>query len=174
MAEDARLLWEAAGRPRTLEEVCPQRFGEPLAPPQAAAAEGARVDVERLREGAACWQQGFEVLVVEGAGGLFSPLADGVLNVDLARQLDATLIVVAANRLGAIHQAVATCAAAARHGLVPYGVILCNPSGRADGSRVGNAAQIARYCESPVLATVPFGGDERHVSFVEQWLGPPD
>ena len=32
VADDAVALWEAAGRPGTLEEVCPQRFAAPLAP----------------------------------------------------------------------------------------------------------------------------------------------
>ena len=75
VAEDAVALWEAAGKPRTLEEVCPQRFEKPVAPPEAAAAEGKQVDAERLRSGAEPWLTDCDVLLIEGAGGLFSPLA---------------------------------------------------------------------------------------------------
>ena len=39
-AEDAEMLWEAAGKPGDLQRVCPQRFELPVAPPQAARAEG--------------------------------------------------------------------------------------------------------------------------------------
>ena len=39
IADDAVALWEAAGRPATLEQVCPQRFEAPLAPHLAAREE---------------------------------------------------------------------------------------------------------------------------------------
>src|SRR3954453_8914730 len=48
---DAAALWEAAGRPGTLEQVCPQLFAAPLAPHLAARAEGKQVDPQHLREG---------------------------------------------------------------------------------------------------------------------------
>ncbi len=158
IAEDAIALWEAAGKPRTLEEVCPQRFRQPLAPPEAAAAEGKSVDATLLRAGAASWEQDCDVLIIEGAGGLFSPLADGVLNIDLARQLEAVIILVTANRLGMIHQVLATCGAAQNSGLLPQGIFLSSPSERGDGSQSGNPKQVARYCDVPILGVIPYGG----------------
>lgn len=49
VAADAVSLWESAGRPRSLDDVCPQRFVAALSPPAAAAAEGKQVDAELLR-----------------------------------------------------------------------------------------------------------------------------
>src|SRR5688572_15799112 len=51
VSQDAVRLWEAAGRPGTLERVCPQIFRAPLAPHLAARAQGQRVDPRLLREG---------------------------------------------------------------------------------------------------------------------------
>src|SRR5690349_2937295 len=51
VSEDALALWEAAGRPGTLDEVCPQRFAAPLAPHLAAEAEGRSLDAALLRAG---------------------------------------------------------------------------------------------------------------------------
>src|SRR3954469_2349385 len=51
VSPNAMALWEAAGRPGTLEQVCPQLFTAPLAPHLAARAEGRRVDPALLREG---------------------------------------------------------------------------------------------------------------------------
>ncbi|MFM8702944.1 MAG: ATP-dependent dethiobiotin synthetase BioD, partial [Planctomycetia bacterium] len=48
-AGDAARLWEAAGRPRSIEAVCPQAFAAAIAPPRAARVEGRRVD-ERQSE----------------------------------------------------------------------------------------------------------------------------
>ena len=75
IADDAVALWEAAGQPLTLAQVCPQRFLAPLAPPRAALAEGRRVDAALLRTGLEPWLAASDVVVVEGAGGLMSPLS---------------------------------------------------------------------------------------------------
>ncbi len=170
IADDAVALWEAAGRPLTLDAVCPQRFLEPLAPPEAAAAEGKTVDAELLQSGATLWEDGFDVLLIEGAGGLLSPLANGVLNIDLVRQLKSSLVIVAANRLGAIHQTLATCAAAKQQGVTPRGILLSDPTGAMEASIASNAAQIERYCDVPILGSVPFGGSEADVASVQKLL----
>ncbi len=170
IAEDAVALWEAAGKPRTLEEVCPQRFVEPLAPPQAAVAEGKSVNLDLLRSGAEVWQKDCDLLLIEGAGGLFSPLADGLLNVDLARQLGAEVVLVTANRLGVIHQVLATCRAAAHAGIRISGIFLSCPDSSGDGSQPSNPAQLARYCDAPILGVVPHLGGPEHVAGIDRIL----
>ena len=170
IAEDALELWEAAGCPRTLDAVCPQRFRAPLAPPESAAAEGRSVNEELLLSGVTSWEAESEVLIVEGVGGLFSPIADGVLNIDLVKRWGAMLIIVSANRLGAIHQSLSTCAAASHHGVTPTGIILCDSTGASELSAASNAKQIARYCDVPILASIPFGGDEDHVESLQKLI----
>lgn len=167
IAEDAVSLWKAAGKPLSLEQVCPQRFKAPLAPPEAAALEKTQVDAEKIRDGIKIWEQNSELVIVEGAGGLFSPLADGMLNIDLAQQLNAPVIVVAANRLGAIHQTLATCEAAATRGIQPMGIVLCDPTGTADDSANSNSEQIQKYCSVPILGSVPFNGTEEDAEFLK-------
>lgn len=119
---DAVILWNAAGRPRTLADVCPQRFWAPLSPPMAAAAENRHIDVDGLTGGLRGWLDGtYDEVIVEGAGGLFSPIANSWLNVDLIAEIrrfvpDLSVILVAPNRLGVQHDVLATVtAAAARH-----------------------------------------------------------
>ena len=170
IADDAVALWEAAGCPRSLDEVCPQKFLAPLAPPTSAAAENQRVDVSRLRSEAACWESDFEVLVVEGAGGLLSPLGDGVLNIDLVKQFDCRLIIVADNRLGAIHQTLATCAAAEHASVKPAGIFLCQTQPGDDVSSATNAEQIAMYSDIPLLGSVPHNGKANHVHGIQRIL----
>jgi len=160
IADDAVKLWEAAGRPRKLDDVCPQRFIAPLAPPEAAAKEGRTVDSTRFQRDADDWSEHCDRLIVEGAGGLFSPLADGVLNIDVAIALQAKLIIVAANRLGVIHQTLVTCEAAIHRGLDPAGIILSDPLGQPDESVAGNQAQIERYTRIPILGVVSHQADE--------------
>jgi dethiobiotin synthetase len=158
VAADAVSLWEAAGRPRTIDDVCPQRFIAPLSPPAAAAAEGKTVDAKLMRSGADRWVDGFDVRIIEGAGGLFSPLADGLLNIDLVKQFESPrLLIVAANRLGVIHQVLATCEGGKQRGVTPSGVILCQSTPDADDSVSSNRAEIERYCDVPVIGSVGYG-----------------
>lgn len=165
VSDDALSLWEAAGRPLTLEQVCPQRFKAPLAPHLAARAEGRRVDAELLRSGLDPWRKTCDVLLVEGAGGLMSPLSDEDYNLDLAVELGFPLLVVAANRLGVINDTLQTLitasVAATADGVGPTiaGVVLNDVTQSADLSRESNAAEIAERATPPLLACVPWGGD---------------
>jgi len=111
---DALALQAAAGNGLTTDEVNPWHFRSPIAPLLAARRERRRV---RLREVVAHIRRvarPFEVVVVEGAGGLLSPLGEGFDSRDLIRELQAVPVVVCANRLGALNQALLVLAALPR------------------------------------------------------------
>ncbi|MDC0935709.1 dethiobiotin synthase [Pirellulales bacterium] len=160
ISDDAVELWEAAGRPRTLEEVCPQRFVAPVAPPRAALEEGGRVDPELLRSGLQPWADSCDVVLVEGAGGLMSPLSDADYNVDLARDLGLPMLVVAANELGVINATLQTLITAeARAGGIPIAGVVLNQAQRLadDASLASNADELRRRASAPLLACVGYG-----------------
>jgi len=131
LRSDMALLWEAAGRPLSMEAVCPQRFEAAISPPRSALAEGRRIDDTLLRSGFDAWRNASDIVIVEGAGGLFSPLGETTLNADLARDLDLPLVVVDAARLGAIGRTLAVVRAARAEGLHVAAVVLSQiePSG---------------------------------------------
>ncbi len=158
VSDDAVALWEAAGRPLLLDAVCPQRFAAPLAPNVAAALEGKSVDVELLARGIEVWRDACDILLVEGAGGLMSPLADDYFNADLAMDLGCPVVIVAANRLGVINDTLQTAITASvyRDGLDVAGVVLNNVTRSTDESCLTNAEQLRRYLVPPLLAEVPF------------------
>ncbi len=164
VSEDARLLWEAAGRPRSLDEVCPQRFRAPVAPNVAAAMEGRQVDPNLLRIGIDPWLEASDVVLVEGAGGLMSPISDDDYNADLAADLGLPLAVVAANRLGVINDTLQTVITASvwGDGLDVAGVVLNQArEAPADASLASNAAQLRERLRVPLLGEVGFGGGDR-------------
>lgn len=132
---DAWVLWDAAGRMGAPADVCPQSFAAAIAPAASARAEGREVDEGLLREGfAACRARG-GLVVVEAAGGLFSPLAPGMLGVDLAREFSLPLVLVDAARLGAIGRTLAVVRAARAEDLPVAAVVLSHttPPGDDDG-----------------------------------------
>jgi dethiobiotin synthetase len=162
-SDDARILWEAAGRPGPLAAVCPQRFAAPLAPHRAARAEGKKLDPEQLRRGLELWQACCEVVVIEGAGGLMSPLGDDHYVADLAGQFGYPLVIVAPNVLGTINQTLQTLITAATFGdgLPVAGIVLNDlHSTQTDLSAASNLEELQARCDSPVLAHVTWNATE--------------
>lgn len=153
---DPRALWEAAGRPGRLAEVCPQVFAAPIAPQRAARLEGRVVDEPLLSRGVEPWRATSDIVVVEGAGGLFSPLGDRMLNADVARDLGLPLVVVDAARLGAVGRTLAVVRAARAERLVVAAVVLSHVvplDGPEDDART--PAGIARDARADLAAKLP-------------------
>src|SRR6267142_6342799 len=113
VSDDAVALWEAAGRPGELKAVCPQRFAAPLAPHLAAKEERKEIDSRLLRRGIDYWRRRSDIVIVEGAGGLMSPVGDHDYVADLAADFGFPLVVVAPNRIGAINSTLLTLIGAA-------------------------------------------------------------
>jgi dethiobiotin synthetase len=179
ISPDATTLWEAAGRPGTVDQVCPQLFAAPLAPHLAARAEGKRVDAMLLRDGVQVWWETSDIVLVEGAGGLMSPISDDDYNADLAFDFDYPLVVVAANVLGTINATLQTLITANTYvstaeqstgneqWLEVAGIVLNSPTkADADASVHSNADELARRCVAPLLALVEHGaGFDRAVNW---------
>jgi dethiobiotin synthetase len=162
-SEDAVLLWEAAGRPGELDAVCPQRFTAPLAPHLAARDEGKRVDRELLRSGLKYWQDRSDIVVVEGAGGLLSPISDDDFVADLAVEFGYPLVIVAANRIGVINQTLQTLHVAKSYrSAMPVAAVVLNDVEQSsdDPSRANNLSELQRLCEVPVLTQVQHLADD--------------
>jgi len=163
ISEDAAVLWEAAGRPHTLDAVCPQRFQAVLAPHLAAKAEGRQIDSRMLRQGLETWTDHCDVVVIEGAGGLMSPIGDQDFVADVATDLGYPLIVVVPNVLGCINLTMQTLIAAAcyRDGMPVAGIVMTHPEGfDGDVSIKSNAEEIEKRSIAPMLAKVPFAATE--------------
>jgi dethiobiotin synthetase len=109
---DAFQLWSAIGKRSSVEQVCPQSFVAPLAPSMAAELEGRSVSIPQILDGYRYWEENSDFLLVEGAGGLYSPITFDYLNADLAKDLALPLVVVVANRVGVINQTLLTLEAA--------------------------------------------------------------
>ncbi len=156
ISQDALALWRAAGQVDDLETVCPQRFELPVAPPAAAEMEQRSIDVDMMIRGARNLVHQRQIVVVEGAGGLMSPLANQYYNADLARDLDAALVIIAANRLGAINHALQTIIAARSYGLSIIAVVLNQATPIRDPSTSTNAEAIRLFVDAPPVFEVAY------------------
>ncbi len=159
--EDAELLRAAARTDEPLERVCPYPLEPALSPERAAELAGVRLALDDVR--AACLEGVAETdfLLVEGAGGFYSPLAPNVLNADLAAGLPLPVLIVAADRLGTIGHTLLTVEAVKRRGLALVGVVL-NRIDACGDSRMDNAADLSRWVGRPVIVTERFDAGAAH------------
>lgn len=131
------------------------RLPKPVSPHLAARLAGLSISPGLLAEDARRCLSEVDVLLVELAGGLFSPLTDEVLNADLALRLAPhVLLLVAPDRLGVLHDTVATVRAAAAMGLTVDAIALVAPP-CADASTGTNASELQRFVPTRVVGTAP-------------------
>ena len=100
---DARHLRSMQDSELTIDEINPFYFREPLAPLVAARKHRRKISLDRVLGFVRGYQR--EHIVIEGAGGLLTPLGENFTILDLVRELEANLIIVASNKLGVVNQA---------------------------------------------------------------------
>ena len=83
-------------------------FPEPLAPQLAAEKNRRTISIKKIVQAIRRKANPGEMLLVEGAGGVLVPLADGIFVADLIARLDCAAVVVARNRLGTINHTLLT------------------------------------------------------------------
>lgn len=122
-------------------------FEKPISPHLAAREEGVTIDFEKLRARADELERRAGVLVIETAGGMFSPLVP-----ELSKALaPASFVLIAPDRLGVLHD-VTACARASEIPIV--GVALSTPES-SDASTGTNAAEIEKLGIMRLLSVFP-------------------
>jgi dethiobiotin synthetase len=120
------------------------RLATPLAPNVAARREGVTIDPEAIVAALAVLAARYEVVLLELAGGLFSPLTDDIDNAALLLRLaNPKIVVVAPDRLGVLHDVAATVRAARAAPLAIHAIVLSAPA-VTDDSTGSNANELAR------------------------------
>jgi dethiobiotin synthetase len=163
-AEDAVRLKEASGSAAPLEKICPYRFKDPLAPGVAAEREGVKIDVDHIVQLYTEIGAAHDVTLVEGAGGLLVPLLAHYTYADLAKLLKLPIIVVAANRLGAINHLLLTLEHASCRGLRMLGYVLNRVSNESSLAAGSNLDALLALTAVPCLAEIPYIEDGKRLS----------
>ena len=163
--QDAYLLKEASGCDVPLENICPYRLRDPLAPSIAAEREGVKIDISLLEKIYGEINSAHDITLVEGAGGLLAPILPSFTYADLAKLLKLPLLVVAPNRLGVINHLLLTLEHASSHGLRVLGYVFnrlnTEPSLAADTNREALLS----------LTAVPCLGEIPYVEHLEARIG---
>ena len=155
---DARALHAAMDGALTLDEINPWHFHAPIAPLLAARQENRRVQRSQVLAHIRALQKRFDVVLVEGAGGLLSPLGEDFNSRDLILALRALPIIVAQNKLGAVNHVLLTLEALPKNLRARARVVLMSTR-RPDTATLSNAKLLAEFTASKIFS-LPWLGKE--------------
>ena len=138
--------------PETVAACSPWRFAAPLAPDLAAAREGRSLTLTELVD----WCRGRlaeaatgEIVVIEGVGGLMSPITEAATGLDWLKSQNIPALLVSGSYLGAISHALTAVETLRAHGIALTGIVV-SESADAPTPVDTVAGQIARHAGAPV------------------------
>jgi dethiobiotin synthetase len=169
--DDAIALYEASAEPPAgngadfgLDSVNPLHLKTPAAPLVAARIENRSFDRRDLVLGMLRLEEEFRYrcLLIEGAGGWETPLAPGGETMaDLAADIQAPVLLVIDNKLGALNHTLLTVAAIQHRGLVCAGLILNHCRDERDSASISNPSVLAEMLpDVPILCELLHGEQE--------------
>lgn len=149
MPADGLKLQSANSHAETIDRITKFKFRAALAPHRAARLEGHHLLLNDLLD--ACTRDNCNsTLIVEGAGGFYSPLAEDGLNADLASLLQLPVIIVINDKIGAVNQALLTVQAVENRGLSIAAIIL-NEVSQIKTPEMNNQDDLQMHCEYPIF-----------------------
>ncbi len=155
---DAVALHAALAGALTLDEINPWHFRAAIAPLLAARREKKKVKLAQVSRHIRAVQGRFAVTLVEGAGGLLSPLGEGLDSRDLMLALKATPIIVAPNQLGVVNHLLLTMEALPEKTRKMACIVLMSPA-KPDAATASNVELLGRFFPRGKIFTLPwFGG----------------
>ena len=154
---DAVSLYDALNGALTLDEINPWHFRAAIAPALAAKLEKKSVTRAQVRAHIRATQKNFTVTLVEGAGGLLSPLGKDFNSRDLITDLRATPIIVAQNKLGAVNHILLTLEALPKNLRAKAKVVLMSPP-KPDAATKSNAKLLGQFILPEKIFALPWLG----------------
>ncbi len=152
--DDARGLRAAMNGALTLDEINPWHFHAPIAPLLAARRERRRVRRAEVLAHVRAMQKRFDVVLIEGAGGLLSPLGENFDARDLISALRATPVIVAPNKLGAANHARLTLESLPKTFRTQAKIVLMLPA-KPDSATASNAELLEHFIPAAKIFALP-------------------
>ena len=126
----------------------PYRLEFPASPHFAAALEGVLLKHETVQTAFRVLQSGCDIVVVEGAGGLMTPVTETETLSDWVRDLGLPVIVVVPNRLGALNHTLLTLTVLHQFGTPVRAIVLNTAMATNAAVACNNRDTIRRWCET--------------------------
>jgi dethiobiotin synthetase len=148
---DGLAYFHAATRAVTLSIITPYRFEAAVSAERAARLAGTPLNLQLVATAARWGTKTTSFLLVEGAGGFYSPLYSDGTNADLARDLRLPVLLIAPDRLGCLNHILLTLKAIADCKLTPAAIIL-NRIESGHPPELNNAEDLLQLTSCPIFS----------------------
>lgn len=152
---DAKFLMESAAIEDDLAEVCPVRLKPAASPYQAAMIENQSIDLDKILSAYQTLSNRHPWMLVEGIGGLLTPIHKDYLVVDLIRDIGLPVILVCRYRLGTLNHSLLALDHLKRINLEVRGIIF-NQTGDLNPVETEQPALLKELSGTRLLGGVPF------------------
>ena len=169
---DASQLMDEVSWQLSVDTVCPYRFEAPVTPWVAARMEETEIDLSVIVEHYRWLQTRFDWVIVEGCGGLLSPISRDFDTVSIIQALELPTVIVSRSALGTINHTLLTLKAIRQSGLEPVGVVLNRIHESLTLSEHSNADVIEEFGDSRVLGVIPYAsnGDVPRLDWMDELI----
>ena len=145
--QDAKLLNDATCGDEDLNIVCPYRFSHKASTEECSITYNKELLLSQLVSASKNNINNNDFVIVEGAGGIYSPIAKNALNSDLMLELGLPIIIVIKDELGCVNHALLTIEAAKKHKLNILAIVL----NTIISNNFNNLAAIKKYSTTTTL-----------------------
>lgn len=152
---DSKFLKKMAGMNEPLRDINPYYFKEPLAPGIAAERGKKKISFTKIKKALQKLLIKYDLVLIEGAGGLLAPINHLQTNLDLIKFLKCPVLVVARLGLGTLNHTLLTLEHLKRNKIKILGVILNDQSSQKGVAEKTNPDVLRRY-GVPLLGIFPY------------------
>ena len=160
---DAKLYAKLMNNEQPLNVINPVYLRHALAPIVAARLERTRIDLRKVFADYQSLTTSYDVVLIEGAGGLLVPIKRDYFVADLVREFGSPLVIVARLGLGTINHSLLTVQQARAAGLKIGGIVLNDTTGRRGLAEKTNIVEVPKLCRVPLLGVVSHGGSATEI-----------
>lgn len=153
---DYQYLKQMSGSQDPDDWICPNRFEEALAPAVAAEREGREIDWCAMTDCFEAIVTRHEFVIVEGCGGLLVPLAPQKTNMDLIKECEFPVLLVARLGLGTINHTLLSLEALQSRHIPCVGVVLNQTTPETGIAEQTNPEVLKKRSPVPILGVIPY------------------
>jgi dethiobiotin synthase len=128
-----------------MDDHVPYRFEPACSPHLAASLAGVTISLENIREKFARVSDKKSITIVEGAGGVLTPLSETTTMIDLMLHLRLPIVVVTSPRIGTLNHTLLTVEALAKRGIEPAGIVVNNVTDIVEDFIYHDNVRVLRY-----------------------------
>lgn len=146
---DSMLFYKAINKRIDLNQINPYRFVEPISPATAIKRSRRKIYIQNYSEKLKDLPYG-DITLIEGAGGLCSPLASDGYNIDFIKKINAPTILVAKDEIGVINNVILSINMLTKYKIKLIAIVL-NRKANSQPLGMDNYKEIKSLCKTPLI-----------------------